>query len=357
MKKSISLVLVFVLALSIEVAEADFTFGTPTNLGPTVNTSVEDGGPSISMDGLSLYFYSFLSGWGQPTLRVATRETVEDLWSEAVSLEPPLNGSLGSPCISADGLSLYFDAELPGGSGGNDICLATRETISAPWGNPVNLGPAVNSSDFDMGASISSDGLELYFGSYRPSGSGDWDVWVTTRANISDPWGTAVNLGPTVNSSGFDGHPGISPDGLVLFFSSNRAGGYGDWDIWITRRATINNDWDTPVNLGPSLNTACGECEPSFSADGRMLYFSDWMIGRPGGLGTIDLWQVPIVPSVDLNDDGIIDAADMCIVVDNWGTDNQLCDVGPMPWGDGIVDVQDLVVLAEHLFEEFPPVE
>lgn len=47
----------------------------------------------------------------------------------------------------------------------------------------------------------------------------------------------------------------------------------------------------------------------------------------------------------------------MCITVDHWGTDNQLCDIGPMPWGDGVVDVQDLIVLAEHLFEEFPPAE
>jgi hypothetical protein len=65
-----------------------------------------------------------------------------------------------------------------------------------------------------------------------------------------------------------------------------------------------------------------------------------------------DFCQAPIIPIVDLNGDGIVDAEDMCIVVDYWGTDEPLCDIGPMPWGDGIVDVQDLIVLAEHLFEE-----
>ena len=65
-------------------------------------------------------------------------------------------------------------------------------------------------------------------------------------------------------------------------------------------------------------------------------------------------WQLPIV---DFNGDGIVDAADMCIMVDHWGENYSLCDVGPMPWGDGVVDVQDLIVLAEHLFEEFPPAE
>ena len=88
-----------------------------------------------------------------------------------------------------------------------------------------------------------------------------------------------------------------------------------------------------------------------------MLYFNYHSSGvRPGG-NADDIWQAPIIPIVDLNIDGIVDAADMCIIVDNWGTNNSLCDIGPMPWGDGIVDVQDLIVLAEHLFEEFPPTE
>jgi hypothetical protein len=64
------------------------------------------------------------------------------------------------------------------------------------------------------------------------------------------------------------------------------------------------------------------------------------------------MWQVSINPVVDLNGDGMVDAADMCIIVDYWGTDEPLCDIGPMPWGDGIVDVEDLKVLAEHLFEQ-----
>jgi hypothetical protein len=71
----------------------------------------------------------------------------------------------------------------------------------------------------------------------------------------------------------------------------------------------------------------------------------------------MDIWQVPIIPVVDLNADGIVDGTDLTIIVDNWGTDDPLCDIGPMPWGDGIVDVQDLIVLAEHLFEEIPLAE
>jgi hypothetical protein len=90
------------------------------------------------------------------------------------------------------------------------------------------------------------------------------------------------------------------------------------------------------------------------SHNGSTLYFAS---ERPGGLGGIygDIYQAPIIPIVDFNGDRIVDAEDMCILVDHWGEDYPLCDIGPMPWGDGIVDVQDLVVLAEHLFEETLP--
>ncbi len=111
-----------------------------------------------------------------------------------------------------------------------------------------------------------------------------------------------------------------------------------------------------PVNLGSTVNSSSREDAPSISTDGRTLYFCDYRNPRPGGVGRDDIWQVSLEPIVDLNSDGIVDSADICIIIDHWGTDQPLCDVGPMPWGDGIVDVQDLIVLAEHLFEEFPPI-
>ena len=342
---------VFVAAIVLsgsEFVKADFTFGEPTNLGPNVNSPAEEGGPSISFDGLSLYFYDFLKGWGIGTLRMATRETIENPWEEAVSLGSELSGGGTAPCISADGLSLYFDG--PGG-GGSDIFVSKRPTVSDPWGEPVNLGPNVNSSScLDMGASISADGLELFFGSdLRIGGSGDWDVYVATRTSVSAPWDMAVNLGPTINSSGFDGHPCISPNGLMLFFCSNRGGGHGDWDIWLTKRATKDDDWSKPVNLGRAINTWAGEAEPSISADGRTLYFSDWWIPHSGGMGKQDLWQAPILPIVDFNADGIVDAKEVLVMMEHWGENYPLCDIGPTPLGDGIVDVQDLAVLTEYI--------
>jgi hypothetical protein len=156
-----------------------------------------------------------------------------------------------------------------------------------------------------------------------------------------------LNLGPTVNSSRSDWSPNISADGLTLFFHSFRLGGLGNAGLYMTTRTTKDHEWGEAANLGPTVNSSSKDCDPSVSANGSTLYFCSI---RPGGFGSWDLWQVSIEPVVDLNGDGIVDAADMCIIVDHWGEDYSLCDIGPTPFGDGIVDVQDLIVLAEHLF-------
>ncbi len=237
MKKTILLVLVLALGLAAEVAKADFTFGTPTNLGPTVNTSYNDNHPSISADGLSLVFMSRRpGGFGDGDLWVSTRATTDDDWGETVNLGPTVNTSStdGSPSISVDGLTLFFGSERPGGYGGHDLWVTTRPTKDEPWGEPVNLGSQVNSSSNAGCLSISADGLSLFFASERPGGYGGIDIWVTTRETTGDDWGTPVNLGPTVNSSAWDNWPNISADGRILFFCSWRPDGYGNGDLWIT---------------------------------------------------------------------------------------------------------------------------
>jgi hypothetical protein len=163
-----------------------------------------------------------------------------------------------------------------------------------------------------------------------------------------------------VNSWTRQAMPAISSDGLLLLFNdwwfgSPRSGGFGNDDIWFTRRATKDSSWSESVNLGASINTAGYDYSGMVSTDGSTLYFTseDWV--RPGGQGNDDIWQAPIIPIVDLNGDGIVDSADMVIMVDHWGTDNPLCDIGPMPWGDGIVDIEDLKIFMEHWEQENMP--
>ncbi|MFC1795122.1 LamG-like jellyroll fold domain-containing protein [Planctomycetota bacterium] len=351
-----------VIVLGVGTAKADFTFGEPTNLGPVVNFSPWHQSPFISADGLSLYFSG---GPASEDLWMTERDSVHDDWGKPTNLGPPINTSLHefSPSISPDGLELYFNdaasswgyTPRPGGLGECDIWVSTRPTQDQPWTEPKNLGPVVNSQSIDGRAKISFDGLILYFSSDRPRGFGGEDIWVTQRESKLDSWGEPVNLGPVVNSSAYENGPSLSADGLALFFNSNRPGGYGLDDLYMTTRATINDPWGIPVNLGPTVNTVYGEVTPCISADGLTLYFGEFPNPRPGGFGRRNIWQTSLIPIVDLNGDGIVDSVDLCIIVDNWGTNYSLCDIGPMPWGDGIVDVQDLIVLAEHLFEEIFP--
>ena len=344
-------------------AKGDFTFGEPVNLGPLVNTSYDEVVGCFSADGLTMY----LSSADRPgtTLNwdiwVSTRDTIDDEWAAPVNLGSPVNigwmEMIGS--ISSNGLQLYFHTweDRPGGYGDRDIWVASRETTEDSWGEPTNLGSPINSSFYDGAPNITPDGLELYFGSSRPGGYGSTDIWVSRRATINDSWAEPINLDPVVNSSASESFPCLSDDGRLLFFNEDaypiRPGGYGDSDIWMTRRANVSDPWGTPVNLGPIINSPNHDGQAVLSNDGSTLYFSS---ARSGGLGrnTSDIYKAQIIPIVDFNGDGIVDSVDICILVDHWGTNNSLCDIGPMPWGDGIVDVQDLIILAEHLFEEAP---
>ncbi|MHC4520247.1 MAG: hypothetical protein ACYTAS_16775, partial [Planctomycetota bacterium] len=333
-------------------ANADFAFGEPWNLGPRVNSPFVEGTPVLPADGLSLYFDSSRSGGsGDYDVWVTKRETVDSEWSVPTSLPSPVNSSAwdGVPSISPDGLMLFLCSDRPGGYGESDIWMTSRKAKEDAWGPPVNLGPPVNSPSDDWTQSISADGLELYFSSWRLGGMGNADLWITTRATIEDEWSIPVNLGPAVNSSSNDINPSISTDGLCLFFFSLRAGGYGNRDIWVTTRASRNDEWRPPVNLGPPVNTSSNDQGASFSPDGATLYFCS---NRSGGYGSLDLMQVPLVPIVDFNGDGKADGKDVITMAEHWGQGESTCDIGPSPFGNGIVDVRDLKVLAEYIGEE-----
>jgi len=353
------LTLIFVVTLSNRKVNADFIFGEPANLGLLVNSSSNDGLPSISADGLELYFGSDRLGEpGNLDIWVSRRTTVSSDWGSPENLGLPVNSSQSDhwPKISADGLELYFySADRPGGYGSGDIWRTSRRTVNEGWDTPINLGSSINSSKDDGAAFISADGLELYFTSER---SGNYNLYVSKRSDKNDNWSEPVSL-EILNSPDGESGPSLTADGLTLFFHSDRPGGFGGYDLYVTTRETQDANWSPPVNLGPAINTQYGDICASLSFDGHTLYFCDYSLTdvRPDGIGGGDIWQASIESIVDLNADGIVNADDMCIIVENWGTDEPLCDIGPTPFGDGIVDVQDLIVLAEHLFEKTIPFE
>jgi len=158
---------------------------------------------------------------------------------------------------------------------------------NAEWSEPVNLGAPVNSSGDEFSATLTPDGLSIYVSSSRTDllgAQGGNDIWVSHRACEHCPWETPVNLGPLINSPAGEGAPSFSPDGHVMFFNSGRVGtGFGRGDIYVSHRADPNDDlaWEPPVNLGPDVNTADNEGAPSYLQAGEgpgTLYFNRGVI-------------------------------------------------------------------------------
>ena len=105
--------------------------------------------------------------------------------------------------------------------------IADDQLAYGPWSAPVNLGPVINTSFIDADPAISKDGLSLYISTDRPGGLGDLDIWVSQRASVDDPWGPPQPLGPNVNSNAADLAPALSPDGHRMYFQSFRTGEIG----------------------------------------------------------------------------------------------------------------------------------
>jgi Tol biopolymer transport system component len=340
-------------------ARADYILGAPKNLGPQVNSSDFEYDPAISADGLELYFQSYRAGgYGSSDLYVTKRVSIHDEWQPAQNLGPTVNSASGDsgPSLSADGLTLYFNSNRPGGFGGHDLYMTTRENRLALWGKPVNLGPAVNTEFGEINPNISRDGLSLYFADRegdsnvapRPGGLGSPDIWLTTRASLADPWGPPANVGAPVNSGVTDGAPELSDDGLLLFFSRwFNDGTYHD--IWVAARSTPQESWGSSAPLPTPANSDTWDANPELSADGRTLYF---VSDRGNATGITDIWEISITPVVDLNGDGKVDREDIRAIMNNWGTNNPHCDIGPTPFGDGIVDMTDLEVLTRYASDD-----
>lgn len=329
-------------------ARGDFSFTAPVKvanveMGPTTLGGV------IAPDGLSMYLAS--NQGGDFDIYVTKRASTEDPWGTPVNLGPTVNSPHWDhgPTLSPDGLMLLFPSDRPGGSGGLDIWVSTRPTLDAPWGAPVNLGPKVNSPEWDLSPRISADGLSLLFHSLRPGGYGSMDIWMATRATKDDDWGTPVNLEPPINSSSSDGEALLSADGLTLFFNSNRPGGLGGDDMWVATRPTTTSPWGEPVNLGPIINSPGNDWYASFSADGTTLYFSS---DRPVIWGPCSPYQTSIVPIVDLNSDGTVDILDLVRLIECWGQHEPSVDLAPPPLGDGIVDDKDVKALMDYWGQE-----
>ncbi len=282
------------------IAEASSTGGLddllngwsePVNLGPQVNSEDTDSAPTLSGDSLTLIFASKrVGGLGDGDLWLCTRQLPEHSFSKPAHMGAEINSIAcdSTPALSADGLTLIFYSGRPGGLGKNDLWMCTRKSLHDPFGRADNLGAAVNSTADDGFPAISSDGLTLIFASNRAGGLGAFDLWMSTRVSDTESFGPAVNLGPVVNSGGWEGFPALSADNRHLIFSTDRSGGIGGGDLWISARSSDDAPFGIPRNMGATVNSAEHDGGPCLSRDGTFLLFHSQ---RPGGLGDIDLWM------------------------------------------------------------------
>ena len=180
----------------------------------------------------------------------------EDGWETPVDLGCSLNSAQfdDGPTFFQDPrtgeVTLYLTTQnRPGGLGDFDIWSSTLQW-DGMWATPVNV-TELNSPSRDTRTAIRSDGLEIFLTSSRPgsildaTGARSLDLWVSTRAKISDSWCAPVDMGPKVNSAFSDGAPAISRSGTELYFYSNRPGGFGNNDLYVMRRTRIHF-WNDP---------------------------------------------------------------------------------------------------------------
>lgn len=268
-------------------------WSAPVSLGSTINSAASDQQPAISKDGLSLYFASNRAGgFGGFDIYVSERASVDDPWGAPVNLGATVNTAFdeGNPAFSRDEHFMFFQSKRPGGFGGIDLWVSQREHThdDFDWQPALNLGAGVNSPADDNGPSFFAEDegevAQLLFGSSRP-GLGGADLYVSDLMPDGS-FGPATPI-TALNSPANENDPSIRHDGLEIFFQSTRTGSLGQ-DLWVATRESTADDWSTPVNLGSPVNTTFGEQNAYLSSDNLTLFFAS---DRPGGSGGLDLYM------------------------------------------------------------------
>lgn len=274
----------------------------PVNMGAEVNSHLDEYFPSLSADRSILVFTrNLVDTLERPDGGYMFRRNEdfylssdeEGNWSPAINMGKPVNTTFneGAQNISADGRWLYYTlCNGPDGFGSCDIYYAYQ--YDGVWSYPENCGKRINSANWDSQPSVSSDGRHLFFASNRPGGQGGSDIWMSTLGD-DGYWGPAQNLGPEINTPGEDNSPFIHPDGNTLYFASDGHPGMGGLDLFYSRW-NPDNTWDIPVNLGYPLNTSGNEATLHVSADGATAYYSS---DREDSYGGLDLYHF-VMPEI-----------------------------------------------------------
>lgn len=236
-------------------------FGEPSVVGVSSADDYDDD-PALSGDALELFFGSLRpSGLGSGDIFLATRTSTVSPWGAPVHvLELSSSGSEGYPTPSPDGRTIWL-------ARGSDILVAVRSAPGAPFSGPM-LVPELDAGGSNKPGALFAAGTMFVFES---DPDGHRDLFVARRGSATAPWGEIAPI-VEVNTVANEGRPYVSPDGLFLYFYSDRPGSLGE-DIWRASRGTIDEPFGPPSRVA-ELATAADERDPYLSADQRTIVFS-----------------------------------------------------------------------------------
>lgn len=229
-------------------------WGPPQNLGTVINTENNENQPTLSLDRRTMFFNSNRpGGLGVADIYMCTRSDPNDdfSWSSPVNLGPNVNSSdseIGAGYFEDTGrgtATLYFASDRPGGHGDFDIYQSTRNG-DGTFNSPTNV-LILNDGGMEGHPQVRSDGLEIIFVSDRTDGGlGGQDIWASTRNATNAPWGPP-HIVASINSKDLEVTPSFSLDGSVVYFGSDRDGGSGLIDIYSAVRVRVNCNQPTSV--------------------------------------------------------------------------------------------------------------
>jgi outer membrane protein OmpA-like peptidoglycan-associated protein len=262
------------------------------NLGPNINTQYPEYGPLVSADESELIFTSRRPGGVGGMIDPKSGGYFEDLyisyfkngaWTKAVNMGPPVNTEDhdATAGLSADGQTLYIYLDKNFGD------IYRTHLKGDKWAKPENMGSKVNTKDFHESSICESpDGKTLFFVSDKPGGFGDKDIYKVVM-NDKGKWGDPVNLGPTINTQWGEEGPFMLGDGKTLYFSSQGHKGMGGYDIF--KSVNTNGQWSEPENVGYPVNTPDDDVFFVLNASGKHGYYTSI---QKGGYGEKDIYMV-----------------------------------------------------------------
>ncbi|MBU3713857.1 MAG: flagellar motor protein MotB [Ferruginibacter sp.] len=277
----------FDFAINYKKQNKDNYYFNPVNVGSGINSDYSEYFPCLTIDRKKMIF----------TRRVSRNEDfyvsdwINGKWSEAKAVEGDINtaDNEGAQTISQDGDCIIFTGcNYQQGFGSCDLYISYR-LKNGNWTEAFNLGNKVNTEAWEAQPSLSPDKRDLYFCSNRKGGYGGYDIWVS-HVQADGTWGRPENLGPIINTSGNEYSPFIHSDNQTFYFNSNKHQGYGKLDIFMSKKTNEEN-WTTPFNLGYPINSIDDEGTLYVASDGKTAYYSS---SRNSNDNKLDIYQIEL---------------------------------------------------------------